>query len=423
MGAGAAVVAGRCYRWRADNALVGVGDVLRGRTVFNVDSVGRMTGALREMSGCGDQSACTRWPVENEERSDSVEASPACEVFEFSRAGMLTAADNQPHGQVGQVSAGSSGAGVRKDGSKVQVRADAVFGIRGTRPVRVGRTIYQYDGAGRVIETVTKRISKKPLVRRFYYAAGEQPIGFDSSDEPEVGYRYLYDGLGRRVAKDTVERATGRLVRRVVFTHAGDELIAEQTTVDDISGTAGGGLVWCFDPVTGERIGHVELTPTQRVDHASQAEIDARFYLMMADLAGAPQEIVDPDSGEVCGRINQSVYGRRRWQGRCRSPLLFDGQYEDQESGWVYNRFRYYDPGSGNYNAPDPLGLAARLSDNQGYVTHTACWTDPLGLKCCGPGRWTNAREHMTPTAAAYQRQVTGTNNIYRVDANRQSVK
>ena len=133
-------------------------------------------------------------------------------------------------------------------------------------------------------------------------------------------------------------------MRRVVFTHAGDELIAEQTTVDDISGTAGGGLVWCFDPVTGERIGHVELTPTQRVDHASQAEIDARFYLMMADLAGAPQEIVDPDSGEVCGRINQSVYGRRRWQGRCRSPLLFDGQYEDQESGWVYNRFRYYDP-------------------------------------------------------------------------------
>ncbi|MGC7560390.1 RHS repeat-associated core domain-containing protein [Pasteurella sp. PK-2025] len=29
--------------------------------------------------------------------------------------------------------------------------------------------------------------------------------------------------------------------------------------------------------------------------------------------------------------------------------LLFAGQYSDSESGWVYNRFRYYDPESGNY--------------------------------------------------------------------------
>ena len=69
---------------------------------------------------------------------------------------------------------------------------------------RVGSTTYTYDAAERVMRTVTKRISKKPLVRNFYYATGEWPIGFDSSDAPGVGWRYVYDGLGRRVAKETV---------------------------------------------------------------------------------------------------------------------------------------------------------------------------------------------------------------------------
>ncbi|KGM17971.1 hypothetical protein MA47_11160 [Corynebacterium auriscanis] len=62
------------------------------------------------------------------------------------------------------------------------------------------------------------------------------------------------------------------------------------------------------------------------------------------------------------------------------SPLLFAGQYEDAESGWVYNRFRYYQPVVGSYNAQDPLGLAPRVASGQGYVDHAAHWVDVLGL-------------------------------------------
>ena len=40
----------------------------------------------------------------------------------------------------------------------------------GTKPTRMGRTTYTYDNAGRVIRTVTKRLSRKPLVREFFYA-------------------------------------------------------------------------------------------------------------------------------------------------------------------------------------------------------------------------------------------------------------
>ncbi|WP_322973003.1 RHS repeat-associated core domain-containing protein, partial [Corynebacterium auriscanis] len=56
------------------------------------------------------------------------------------------------------------------------------------------------------------------------------------------------------------------------------------------------------------------------------------------------------------------------------------GQYEDAESGWVYNRFRYYQPVLGSYNAQDPLGLAPRVASGQGYVDHAAHWVDVLGL-------------------------------------------
>ena len=107
----------------------------------------------------------------------------------------------------------------------------------------------------------------------------------------------------------------------------------------------------------------------------------------MCDLAGAPQELINTTTGVVEGHTTQTLYGKRTWSGRCTSPLLFAGQYEDAESGWAYNRFRYYNPTLGAYNAQDPLGLAPRLASAQGYVDHAAYWVDLLGLASCGHPR------------------------------------
>lgn len=59
--------------------------------------------------------------------------------------------------------------------------------------------------------------------------------------------------------------------------------------------------------------------------------MDAAFYALVADLAGAPQELIDPDDGSV--------------------------------AGWVYNRFRFYDPWSGVNGSQDPFGGGAESSD------------------------------------------------------------
>ena len=40
------------------------------------------------------------------------------------------------------------------------------------------------------------------------------------------------------------------------------------------------------------------------------------------------------------------------------SSLRFAGQYFDAESGLHYNYHRYYDPATGRYLTPDPIGFS-----------------------------------------------------------------
>lgn len=151
-----------------------------------------------------------------------------------------------------------------------------------------------------------------------------------------------------------------------------------QFTVDDPF-EAKPGRIWVTDPGTGESLGQIDLG-TESTSAAPQSAVDATFFAMVADMAGAPRELLDTDTGEIAGRASQSLYGRRTWRGRAASPLLFSGQYEDTESGWAYNRFRFYDPVAGAYGAQDPLGVGPKIATAQGYVDHAQCLIDSLGL-------------------------------------------
>ncbi|VWC74125.1 RHS protein [Burkholderia lata] len=58
--------------------------------------------------------------------------------------------------------------------------------------------------------------------------------------------------------------------------------------------------------------------------------------------------------------------------------LRFQGQYEDLETGFCYNTFRYYDPDVGRFITPDPIGLAGGLNQYQ-YAPNPVTWIDPWG--------------------------------------------
>ena len=366
-------ISSRLRTWRDDGALASVTDFLRGAINFDLDLRGRVTGVHR---GPGQ-------PTARESNVIDTRTSIVDESYEFSAAGVLTA--------IGTPTRSTPTSSIEEDkpaareveapGHTARLETNNRIEFHGTMPTRVGRTTYTYDAAGRITQTVTRRPSKKPLVHNFYYATGAQAIGFTSSDEPNVGYRYSYDPYGRRVAKEKLRKDTGEVLSRTVFAYSGNQLVAEQVSYES-TGKAGSGYVWTTDPETGELSGQIDLSPSVAgfLDRETPIETNAEFLLIVTDLAGSPQEIVDPSSGEITGYSTQTLYGVRSWYGDHSSPLLFTGQYLDQESGWAYNRFRYYQPNAGVYNAQDPLGVTPRSASAQGYVDHAAYWVDPLGL-------------------------------------------
>ena len=321
----------RVFSWRADNALTQVTNNVHNSVAdYTVDVLNHVTG-VTHVGAVRDQKSS--------------------ESYEFSRAGMVTK--------------------LHPDASAKW--ADDVDSYGGTMPRQVGRTTFTYDKAGRVTQTVTKRLSKKPLVKHFYYGSGTQPVGYEDSDHPGVGWRYLYDGLDRRVGKEQISTATGDVLSRTVFMHYGNELFGEQYTVDvNEPHMVGVGALWPVNPITDEILGQIELVPSGSPDSA--------FYAMISDFAGAPKELVDVTTGGIVGYSKQSLFGKRQWFGGKSSPLLFAGQYEDAESGWVYNRFRYYNTTFGMYNAQDPLGVGPNLASAQAYVDNPTTWVDAMGL-------------------------------------------
>ena len=60
-------------------------------------------------------------------------------------------------------------------------------------------------------------------------------------------------------------------------------------------------------------------------------------------------------------------------------PFRYQGQYEDEETGLYYNRFRYYSPDSGTYISQDPISIAGGLN-LYSYVHDSNAWVDIFGL-------------------------------------------
>jgi RHS repeat-associated protein len=89
------------------------------------------------------------------------------------------------------------------------------------------------------------------------------------------------------------------------------------------------------------------------------------------------------DRGEKTWEADLDIYGKvHTFAGRSLSdcPFRYQGQYEDNETGLYYNRFRYYSPEEGMYLSKDPIGLAGNNPTLYGYVKDPNSWVDVLGL-------------------------------------------
>ena len=106
----------------------------------------------------------------------------------------------------------------------------------------------------------------------------------------------------------------------------------------------------------------------------------AGWYWFVNDHLGTPQKMVD-ESGSVVWAAAYAPFGEARvYADEITNNLRFPGQYYDVETGLHYNWHRYYDPGTGRYLTPDPIGLAGGINPYVYVQNNPINLTDPLGL-------------------------------------------
>lgn len=231
----------------------------------------------------------------------------------------------------------------------------------GTLLTRSGRNRYTYDSQGRLTTRRKIRLSQKAESWAYQWDADDRLTGVRTPDGTH--WRYLYDALGRRVAKYRLTD-TGEIAEEILFAWDGTTLIEETT--------GAGTRSWTHDGL--QPIAQLELTDD---------EVDARFYAIITDLVGTPTELVTP-AGDLAWHARRALWGAPVEPEDGLTPLRFAGQYADDETGLHYNFNRFYDPRTGRYLSQDPLGLDPAPNPTS-YVHNPTTWTDPLGLSPCDP--------------------------------------
>ncbi|KUN73594.1 type IV secretion protein Rhs [Streptomyces canus] len=321
----------RAYTYRADGNLTAIDDDLNGTRHFDVDVAGRVT---------------------------AVHAANWTETYAYDEAGNQTQA-TWPSTHPGQEATGTRS-------------------YTGTRITRAGAIRYEHDEAGRITLRQKTRLSRKPDTWRYAWDAEDRLTAVTTPDG--ATWRYRYDPLGRRVAKQRLAPDGESVLEQVDFTWDGTTLCEQTTTSPSLPNPVT--LTW-------DHQGLHPITQTERITAADtpQEEIDSRFFAIVTDLVGTPTELID-EAGDIAWRTRTTLWGTTAWStdSTAYTPLRFPGQYYDPETGLHYNFFRHYDPESGRYTASDPLGLIPSPNP-AAYVNNPHTRSDSFGLAPdCGPG-------------------------------------
>ncbi|NDY43611.1 hypothetical protein G3N55_12280 [Dissulfurirhabdus thermomarina] len=117
-------------------------------------------------------------------------------------------------------------------------------------------------------------------------------------------------------------------------------------------------------------------------------EQGGRAYFYHLDGLGTPLALTDAEGKEAV-RYDYAAFGaRRRHGGRVRQALVFPGQYLDEETGLHYNWHRYYDPATGRYLTPDPIGVGGGIHLYSYVDNNPINYTDLFGLVTCQEARY-----------------------------------
>jgi RHS repeat-associated protein len=112
----------------------------------------------------------------------------------------------------------------------------------------------------------------------------------------------------------------------------------------------------------------------------ARVETRTALYYIHNDHLGTPLRLTDP-SGITAWQADYKPFGQATVNvSEVDNPLRFPGQYYDAITGLHHNHFRDYDPVTGRYLQPDPIGLAGGLNPYSYVANNPLVRSDPNGL-------------------------------------------
>jgi RHS repeat-associated protein len=239
-----------------------------------------------------------------------------------------------------------------------------------TAALRAGSERFAFDPGGNIAAVgLGSQVSVQAGNRLMAWA--DRQFAYDrrgrlvTETRPEGTFRYAYDSLDLAISVELPDR------RRVTFDYdalrrrMAKEIGGERT----LFGWDGNRLSWELAPNGSRRCyfyaGANDYTPAMFCD--VKPELDGKVviesFAVHHDFARRPVLVTDAQ-GRAVWSAQYSAYGRATVDSRSRIAyhLRAPGQYFDEETGLHYNVHRYYDPETGRYTQPDPMGLAGGLN-------------------------------------------------------------
>jgi RHS repeat-associated protein len=331
VGAERGVLADKAYGYDADSNIVDRWEGGRGTTAYRYDPVGQLLAVVPE-------------------KAREV-------VFRYDAAGNM-----------------------HEDGASAPARR---YG-EGSRLERRGDRTYRWNDAGQLVAAGAPDATGEPREHRYEWNASGllSRVHTPEGDVVEM----TYDPMARRIEKRVLR---GRdVVRTTRFVWDKDNLVHEITRQAAAKG----------DPVIEERTYCFHDQSFEPLAHRVRFGWDdpGRWLHYENDPAGTPERLVD-ERGKTASTLRHAPWGAAEIEGQdwAKTPLRFQGQYEDDETGLRYNRHRYYDPVTSRFVSADPIGLRGGIHAFN-YAPNPLGWIDPHGL---GRKNWPDA-VHGRPTLA-----------------------
>jgi RHS repeat-associated protein len=248
-----------------------------------------------------------------------------------------------------------------------------------SRLTKAGSVAYEYDaannptkvGAGTYKYNNASQLETGPSTTYAYNELGER-----TKTTPSTGpaTTYSYDEAGDLTA---VERPKEGETPKIedAYGYNGEGLQANQTitgTTSYLTWDPTEGLPMVLNDGTNSYIYGPGGMPIEQISSGGTV-----IYLHH-DQAGSTR-LITGSSGTVEGKCTYSAYGTPTCEGSATTPLGYDGQYTNNDTGLVYLRARVYDPATAQFLTVDPL--EAISGEPYGYAGDSPLtYGDSLGL-------------------------------------------